>query len=85
MEKTSTLDGFKGIKYGRARGNTTRLIDHAIQQLFDRKMIVVQDAWEYGRNRKANEHLFNCIIKRMSFEHNHIELKVDRNRLTVQI
>lgn len=85
MDKVSTLDGFENLKSRRCSGNTTRLVDHAIQLLFEGKIVIVRDAWEYGRHKQANEHLFERIIKRMSFEHGHVELKINRRELTLQI
>lgn len=85
MNKISTLENFKGLSYGRATGNTTRLVDHAIQLLFEGKIIIVYDAWENGNHEQANKYLFERIIKRMNFEHSNVNLKVDKKRLTIQI
>jgi hypothetical protein len=85
MEIVSTLDGFEKYSSLRCSGNSTRIIDHAIQQLFEGKTILVQDIWEEGKNKNVNKDLFDRIIKRINFEHFNIKLKIDKIKLTIKI
>ena len=85
MKKVSTLDNFNKFSYGRATGNSTRLIDHAIQLLFDGNIVIVEDAWENGTHEKANKDLFYRIIKRMNFEHSNIKMIINRKELSLKI
>lgn len=85
MKPVSTLENFNKISHGRATGNTTRLIDHAVQLLFEGNVVLVRDAWENGRNKLANEYLFNGIIKRMSVEHNNVKLKLNKKEFSIVI
>lgn len=79
IEKGGNLIG------GRCTGNSTRLIDHAVQLLFEGKEIIVHDAWEYGKHKHANENLFERIIRRMSFEHQDTKLKINKQKLILRI
>lgn len=85
MHTISTLENFNEITYGRGTGNTTRLIDHAVQLLFEGKRIITHDPWENGNHENANEYLFERIIKRIQFEHPNTELIVNKRDLTLQI
>lgn len=68
-ETKNTLDGVE-LNLGRMRGNSTRQIDVAIYHLFNGFKVQVRDHWENGANGKANNDLFDRIIKRLQFEHN---------------
>ena len=61
--KESTLENFKVTKGG-ATGNTTRLIDNAIQIIFSGKICVVRDC---GRNQDSE--LFEKVVRRLRVEH----------------
>jgi len=74
----NTLDGFKP-EYGRVCGNTTRLIDKAIQMIFSDGGCIVRD---YYPNKEANVNLFNRIIGRLNSEHN-FEYLLDKGFLMV--
>lgn len=52
-------------------GNTTRLIDYYIQELFRNKSIIVYEVISFNdsANRKCSEYLFRRILKRLNFEH----------------
>jgi len=70
MEKQSTLENMSNKITSRRRdGNTTRLVDNAIQILFEGKICIVKDHHEYGTNRLANKHLFTQILRRLEIEH----------------
>jgi len=87
VERESTLENFKGYSASRKTGTTTRLIDHAIQIIFNGKACVVRDHHMYGRNRQANNDLCFRILRRMEFEH-HISSKdliVDPNTPTIYL
>jgi hypothetical protein len=85
--KESTLQNPPLLLSGRMVGNTTRLVDHAIQLLFDGKIVVVHDDWDSGKHKRANEHLFTSILKRLNFEHSHIvdKLVVDKKKMEIYL
>jgi len=68
-KKVNTLDKFTDYTYGRGTGNTTRLVDHTIQILFEGKECLILDHYDFGNNRKANEALINRILRRLDIEH----------------
>ena len=87
----STLDGAeKLIVSGRQEGNTTRLIDYAIDIIFSGHICKVQDHHENGQHIRANQNLFDRIVKRLEHEHHHGSekffdtYKCDRNKLTIE-
>jgi len=89
------------ISQNRRMGNTTRLIDSIIQLLFTTDTIIlVRDHYQNGADRRANEFLFDRVLKRLASEH-HItfvgvkdrddllsstwtEVIVNKSRLTIQ-
>lgn len=78
----TTLENAKEITRYRRDGNTTRLIDNAIQILFRGKVCVCLDHYEMGRNRNANRDLY-----RLSSEFNLStkEVRVDINKLEIEL
>ena len=90
-KKVTTLENMSGIiKFNTRRiGNTTRLIDRAIQIIFNGYICIVLDHHEYGGNRQANINLFNLIIKRLDSEHKYLLqnnlIKVNPNRLEIYL
>lgn len=70
---------------GRRMGNSTRVADHAIQELFSGKKIHVQDHWENGRHDKANKFLFRTIMDRLKMEHPGQRIKFDEFKLTIEL
>ena len=77
----------------RRAGNSTRIMDNAIQQLFDGKIVIVKE-WmpQYKRTMKINEMLAERIKKRIKLEHgyafsllkqerfeNHIMLRIEND------
>ena len=85
MEKENTLEKMQDkITYRRRDGNTTRLIDNAIQILFSGKICVVLDHHEWGKSRMANKHLFDQILRRLEIEHRWMleskRVKIDKNK-----
>jgi hypothetical protein len=88
--RITTIEGMlEKITYNRRDGNTTRLIDNAIQIIFNGDICVVLDHHEMGRNRKANKHLFESIIRRLQIEHSYIfvqkRVKIDHNRFEIRL
>lgn len=75
----------------RMEGNSTRQIDDAIQILFDGGVVVARDHWEGGTHQKANQDLFDRILRRLQFEHNlEIRIKnngirIDKNKLEIEL
>ena len=67
---TST-DGVN-IKGGRRFGNTTRIIDNTIQQLFDGKKVAIKDYPDSGKLHDT-ERLAQRIMSRIISEHKNIE------------
>jgi hypothetical protein len=90
LKRVTTLEGMLDkITYKRRDGNTTRLVDNAIQILFNGDICVVLDHHEMGRNSKANKHLFDAILKRLEVEHRWFfeqkRVKIDKNRLEIRL
>ncbi len=91
-QTVTTLDTeykYEAISHGRRRGNTTRLIDRAIQIIFNGDVCLVQDHHEHGENRLANEFLFDKIVARIKNEHPYILqeglLNIEKNRLKIYL
>lgn len=76
---------YETIEKPRATGQTTRLADKYIQSLFRGGKIVVRDHYIYGEDRKANQILFDRIIRRLQLEHEGIKLDANRSKLTICI
>lgn len=68
----------------RRDGNTTRIVDNAIQLLFRGERVVMCDHHEGGINRGANDHLTEIVAKRLSIEHG-IAVNSQPVRLMVEI
>lgn len=89
LKKVTTLEGMSEITSKRRDGNSTRLVDNAIQILFNGNICVVLDHYEMGRNRQANRCLFDAILRRLESDHRHIlnerRVKIDKNRLEIMI
>lgn len=88
MEKENTLQNMVGKITSRRRdGNTTRLVDNAIQILFSGKICVVLDHHEHGTNRLANKHLFTQILRRLEIEHRWVfenkRIKIDKDKFEI--
>lgn len=86
-EEVTTFEGLpeSAIAYGRQSGNSTRIADHAIQQLFSGKKIHVQDHHQNGRHRDANYFLFVKICDRLSREHHRDRFIADKDKLTIEL
>lgn len=88
-ETVSTLEA-GDIRSGRITGNSIRQVDFAIDQLYQGKIIKVEDHIENGRNRAANRYLYNRIIKRLELEHNLMflfatdKIRLDKNNLEIE-
>lgn len=54
----------------RASGNTIRMIDLAVQLIYDGYIVNIQDHYKNGSLKEANRELFDLIIKRLENEHN---------------
>ena len=68
----------------RATGRTTRLVDEAIQNLFNNGRCIAFDHWP---DRCADQYLLERILKRLEIEHNKSknDLIVDINRMTISL
>jgi len=90
LKKVTTLEGMLDkITYKRRDGNTTRLIDNAIQILFNGDICVVLDHHEMGRSPIANKYLFDSILRRLEVEHRWIfeqkKIKIDKNNFEISL
>jgi hypothetical protein len=86
--KQSLLDAAldnKMLSMGRATGNSTRMIDLAIQMLFDGFVVEVRDHHEYGKSQRANENLYRRILSRFSAEHSGTPLEVDKQKFEISL
>jgi hypothetical protein len=64
----STLHGMEGqITNIRLDGNSTRIVDNAIQLLFQGHVIVCHDHFEYGKNHSLNSFLYKKVLDRIDF------------------
>jgi hypothetical protein len=63
----STLEGVY-ISSERASGNTTRIINNAIELLFKGYKINIVDHYDYGNSSQANRMLADRILKRLQSE-----------------
>ncbi len=73
------------IKPGRAVGNTTRLVDYYIQELFNNfgKFIKVRDHYPL---READEYLYHRILNRLVIEHGpRVKVSTDWQKLKIKI
>jgi len=50
-------------------GNSTRLIDLAIQLLYKGKEVLVKDDYKDGTGDEMNRYLLNKIVKKLEIEH----------------
>lgn len=66
--KETTLENAIGITDIRRDGNTTRLVDNAIQILFKGKTCVCLDHYNRGNDKYANRYLFEAILHRLESE-----------------
>ena len=64
----STMSLGSGISLQRASGNTTRLVDAAIQALFDGKEVLCEDHYK-SKLVKVDERLRDLVVKRLCLEH----------------
>lgn len=72
------------IRPGRAVGNSTRLIDKAIELIFSGKKVKVKDHYP---SIQADMFLFDRILKRLQNEHGH-PMNVflfDKQNLTIEL
>ncbi len=70
----------------RQNGNTTRLVDFYIQELFHKEIISIFD---HHNNTdfeiKGNKYLFDRIVYRLNNEHHNLlsKLNINKNKLTI--
>lgn len=69
-------------------GNTTRLVDHAIQIIFSGKKCIILDHYLNGQFRDANKRLFDLVFERLCREHNLMNniksFSINHKELTIQ-
>jgi hypothetical protein len=82
MKIVTTMDNPPSLTYRRQDGNTTKLIDHAIQLLFEHKSVVIVDHYD---SKIAHEYLFERVLKRLEFEHPWIKIKRDITKRLIKI
>ena len=87
----TTLEGMEDkISRFRRDGNTTRLIDNAIQILYSGKVCVVLDHYDDGKYRNSNKLLFEAILKRLTIEHRLYylikdkKIRINKSRLEIE-
>lgn len=86
-KRVSSLQGVT-LKSGRRKGNSTRVVDNAIQIIFDGGVCICEDTWECGQNRMANVSVYERIIKRLENEHQSVfkdRILLDRNKLEIAL
>jgi len=71
----------------RRDGNTTRLVDGAIQIILRGDICVVMDHPDMGRNKEANQYLFQLILNRLSMEHRQVIRNIifDKKELEIRL
>jgi hypothetical protein len=79
----NTLENFKGYKSERMCGNTTRLIDHAVQIIMSGKICHVLDHHEMGESVTANNKLASKIMYRLHNEFDHLQYEYDPFKNTI--
>lgn len=72
------------IEPGRRVGNTTRLIDYYVQELFNNfeQEIEIRDHFPH---RRADEFLIERLVKRIRSEHPSFEYEINRNKRTIKL
>lgn len=80
---TSTIDNPPFISSERQTGNSTRLVDHAIQLLFENRTILVRD---HCNIKEAHDNLYDRVLRRLQFEHSWVKIKKhDKKRHIIEI
>jgi hypothetical protein len=78
------------IRPGRGSGNSIRQVDYAIDKLYEGYVVKVQDHFVNGADKRANQYLFDRIIKRLEFEHNlrylfaTDKVRLDKHKLEIE-
>lgn len=70
----SSLEGIE-INSSRKEGNTTRIVDNAIQILFNERHVKIEDHYGSG---ESNLILLNKFLNRLQLEHNFVYQKLIR-------
>lgn len=69
-------------------GNSTRLVDRYIQELFINKRVKIIDH-HYDHNNDSNKRLFKIVLRRLDMEHGSIikesKVKVDHTNFTIEL
>lgn len=83
----STLDRMLDhLIVGRRVGNSTRLVNRAIDILMSGNICKVEDHYGWGTDRKANQHLFDRIVRRLQNEHPNAKfLTLNRDKCEIQL
>ena len=66
----------------RQSGRSTRLIDDYVQELFNNGIIKVYD---HHNTPLAHRFLFDNVLRRLSIEHTHIKLEVNRTENKIEL
>lgn len=67
----------------RRTGQTTRLVDQFIQELYQNGKTRVYD--HMNDNEEARENIYNRVLKRLSMEHPHDLAKIKKDDRTFEI
>lgn len=70
----------------RETGKTTRIIDTAVQELFDKGEVTIWDHTSFSEHPQARMNTLEKTLKRISFEHPKVfkSLKVDRKKYMIK-
>lgn len=79
-----TVHGGVMLQGGRARGNTTRQVDWAIQQLFDGKKVLVIDHAHF-LSSETSKMLMGMIANRLSAEHPRVKFHIEKVARTIEL
>lgn len=74
------LDCFTQGIFKEKAGNTTRLVDFAIQLVFNGYRVIIKDHKNNGNDSTANDCLYKKILRRLQIEH--VQLLNDHRILT---
>lgn len=84
-EYESTLTNMVGFITGSRRdGNSIRLVDNAIQILYNGKVCLVRDHHGMGSYNQSNRYLMDKILRRLSSEHN-LETLINEDKIRIDM
>ena len=87
----STISSILESTNKRADGNSTRIINNAIELLFQGYCVKVEDHFENGTSLKANRVIFVKLLDRLFYEHNLLrmienkKIRIDHSKLEIEL